>query len=473
MAYLNSEVAAMDMQAKVAHFIKENQMITAGDKIVIGVSGGADSICLFHIMRHLQKFKAFSLAVVHINHGLRGEAATADEHFVKGLCERYGICYQVFKVDVKSEARTRVMSIEEAGRVIRRQALERFANENGFSLIALGHHIEDQAETVLFNLARGSAVSGLCGIHPLRGRYIRPLLCITRQEIEDYLIAQGFGWRVDQSNLTDDYTRNKIRHNTLKYLKMEVNQRASEHIASTAMQLQEVENYLLKQTQQALEKYTKIEAESIFINQQLMSEDMIIRRYLLRECVKRLTGSLKDLSKEHIESMVAVFDKAVGKRIDIIKGISIKRTYEGVVVTLATMMAPRQILPEITLPIPGECQVGEYTIICRLIGVKGEIIEGKTYTKWFDYDKIKNTLVIRSRRPGDVIATYAGGGGKKLKDYLIDVKIPREDRDALLLLTMGSQVLWIVGDRISEEYKVTSDTKQILTIQMKGRNENE
>ena len=313
------------MQEGILQYIKQNQMIQKDDYVVVGVSGGADSVCLFHILRQIQKQCSFTMVALHINHGLRERSAKADEEFTKQLCQQYDIPCQSFSVDVKEKARDCGISIEEAGRNLRREIFEQFAHENGANKIALGHHRDDQAETVIFNLVRGSGLSGLCGIHPVRGAYIRPLLCVSKEEIEQYLSSHNMPWQIDETNASEDYTRNKIRHKAIKYLE-EINPKAQEHIANSARHVLEVEEYLQRQTQDACSRYTQVVDEGLRIDALLAKEAPIIQKRVMRECVNNAVGSLKDLTQKNIVAMTTIFDKEGGKQIEIGKGFVIRRT---------------------------------------------------------------------------------------------------------------------------------------------------
>ena len=197
---------------KVRAYIEKQHMILAEDHIIAGISGGADSVCLFFVLLDLRDRMGISFTAVHVNHGLRGEAANRDEEFVRELCGQYGIPLEVFRVDLESISKKRKQSLEECGRNIRREAFEQIRERCGGTKIALAHHQNDNAETLLWNLARGTGLTGLGGIRPVNGRYIRPLLCLDRNEIEDLLRQRGQGYCTDDTNGDTEYTRNKLRH---------------------------------------------------------------------------------------------------------------------------------------------------------------------------------------------------------------------------------------------------------------------
>ena len=208
-------------QTKV--YIRENRMISEDDVVIAGVSGGADSVCLLFVLCELQRSMGFRVKVCHVNHGLRGEEADADERYVVELCRRMGVECRIFREDVELIARNRKQSQEEAGRAVRRAAFERMCREDGGTKIATAHHRDDNVETVLMNISRGTGIQGLCGIWPVRGKWIRPLLYLDRCQIEAFLTDQKLAWRTDLTNNEDSYTRNRIRHNIIPAMTEQIN----------------------------------------------------------------------------------------------------------------------------------------------------------------------------------------------------------------------------------------------------------
>ena len=460
------------MQKRVFGYIREYAMIEERDRVIVGVSGGADSICLFYILMELQKEMFFALSVVHVNHGLREEEAIKDAEFVKRICREYTIPCKVFAYDVAVIAREEKLSVEEAGRKVRYQAFESFAREWGGTKIALAHHKNDVAETMLHNLVRGSAITGLCSVHPVRKLYIRPLLCMNREEIEQYLKDRDILWQTDSSNQEIHYTRNKIRHRVLDYLVQEINPKAVEHMADTSEELLAAEEYLRQQAFQAESAHSDSIGYAIRLNQTLLEEAPIIRRYVLRNCFEEAAGSRKNLTRSHLRELDGLFSKAVGKSIDLPLDITAIRTYHGIVIQKrkeAKGMS-REYSTNVPISGPGEYRGEGFMIKCGVFSKKVDGIPEKRYTKWFDYDKIKGNVVIRTRKPGDFLVVNQSGGKKKLKDYFIDNKVPRDERDSILLLAVDSEVIWVIGMRISQKYKIEKNTKQVLSVQIKGRN---
>lgn len=460
-------------EQKVRNYVEKHHLIQEGDVLVAGISGGADSVCLFYLLIELQAVWKFRLIAVHLNHMLRGEEAVRDQKFVEEMCRRAGVPFRVFEKDVAHLAAEEGLSPEEAGRKARYDAFARVMQEECGTKIVLAHHRDDQAETMIHHMARGTGITGLCGLRPMSGNRIRPLLCLERKEIENYLIERGIPWQTDSTNLNDDYTRNKIRHHVVRYLCEEINPSATAHMAETAEELQETELLLEQLTEACMHRCTaEVDGNMIFQENFWVEPDLLQRRAILQG-MKKVAGFARDFTRTHAEDVRKLREKPVGKKIMLPYGVEAVRGYEGMIIRKAEEKTDYCLQNSLVLEVGEEVKewnLGEYTICCRVIPYNFGTIEEKTYTKWLDYDKIKNSVEIRHRRSGDRISILPSGGRKKLKDYLIDRKIPREKRNDLWLAADGSEILWVIGDRISEAYKVTDKTRKILHIQIKGGN---
>lgn len=454
---------------QVQDFIRERNMIKAGDRVVAGVSGGADSVCLFFELMEYQKSCEFSFEVVHIEHGIRGQESLEDAAFVENLCRTYGIPFHLYRVDIQKLARERKLTVEEAGRQVRYETFERVLEKCSANKIAVAHNLEDQAETILMNLARGSGLRGMGGICSVRGRIIRPLLNTRREQIEEYLRNQEAVWRVDGTNLKTDYTRNRIRLEVLPALSAAVNQRAAEHIAAAGMHLQRVEEYLERETKRLTDHLVTVENNVVKIERQgFLAQERVIQECLLRGCLEKISAGKKDIGQVHIDALCRLAGKENGKSINLPDGIRAKNKNENMVLEkkLSGIKGEGSITAGYAsdIAVPGVTHWGEYRITTEVIPFKKQIIPEKKYTKWFDYDTIKYTLQIRTRRTGDYLTVNADGGRKTLKKYLIEEKVLQEERDSLPLIADGSHILWVAGHRISEAYKVGGHTKRVLQI---------
>lgn len=451
----------MGTEEKVFSCIEKYQMIPEGSHVIMGLSGGADSVCLLKLLKEYKKQQKFQLYAVHVNHHIRGEEAVRDEEFSKAVCQKLEVPFTVFHYDVPKLAGEEKLSLEEAGRNVRREAFEKVKKSikmQGKKIIALAHHENDNAETVLHNLMRGSGAAGLGGIRPVSGEkdsYIRPLLFVKRAEIEKYLKGQGISWVTDSTNEETEYTRNKIRHQIIPVME-EINPQAVTCIGRAAENMWKIEEYLQEQTDILYGRYVKETEDTFCIAKECFSEKEIMQSYLIMRVLERASKGKKNITAAHIEAVRGLF-----------KG----RT--GASVSLAWGLTAVQVYGDVHIQRKKEKENGIYTLKWEVFPYEKQQIPEKTYTKWFDYDKIKSSLKIRHREPGDFFTVTETGGRKKLKDYFIDCKIPREERDRIPLLADGSHILWILGYRISQYYKVTSQTKTVLKVHVKGVDEDE
>ena len=481
-----------NIEEKAEALIRKYNMIEENDVVIAGVSGGADSVCLLFVLCALKEKYDFSIRVCHVNHGLRGADADADEQFVKELCRKLNVPCRVFHRDVELIARKRKQSPEEAGRMVRREAFEIMCREEGGTRIAAAHHCDDNAETILLNLARGTGIRGLCGIRPVYGKWIRPLLGVSRGEIESALSEEGISWRRDMSNEDDIYTRNRIRHHILPSLQTQVNPETVRHLNELSRQAQEVWEYLEQGVKRAWERCVEPEyeagsdqeSETLRIKEPpFRKEASAVQKQLLRECIARVRGMEKDIEAVHVMSLLALFDKQTGRSVDLPGGVKAERTYEGVILRKSpgrrdSEDGTNDLKQGVEIRIPGETRLpgGKGKILCRFIEgpnlLEARQIPQKSYTKWLDYDIIKYGLSARTRRSGDYFTVDGEGKRQKLKSYFINEKIPREERKNMLLIADGEHIVWIPGRRMSRAYQVGSTTKKILEIKIMEENRN-
>ena len=461
------------MKKRVLDFVKKHQLIENGDHIVIGLSGGADSVCLLLMLKNIQQKMDITIEAVHINHNLRGQEALRDQLFVENLCKKQDIKLTVESVDAAVFANEKKLGLEEAGRYLRYKIFEKFSGAAN-KKIALAHHQNDLAETMIYHLARGTDLAGLVGIRPRRDQYIRPLLCVTRQDVEEYLAQEGIGYVNDSSNQEDDYTRNKIRHHVVGYLEQEINQKAVQHMSETAQSLGELQEYLIYEGNRRLAQYGIYENDMVKLEIALWKDPKVIVLQVIRTAFEKLAGSLKDISREHTQMVYELAEKEVGKEVHLPYGLIGKKTYSGICLKKSEDGSGESVdictekKPELMMSLEGQMTWNGLQITVELQEGNLEEIPENVYTKWFDYDKINDTLVMRYRRSGDRIVVNQMGGSKKLKDYFIDQKVPKEERDDLPLLCCGQDVLWVIGHRISESFKVTVHTKKMLKVQVLG-----
>ena len=464
--------------------MEKTGMARKGDVIVAGVSGGADSVCLLFVLCALRERMGFKVKVCHVNHGIRGAEADADEAYVRQLCGKLQADCIVFHENVELIAEKRKQSLEEAGRAVRREAFEKVCAGSVRAKIATAHHRDDNAETVLLNIARGTGLRGLCGIWPARGRWIRPLMWAGRAEIERFLKEQGISWRTDATNEGDDYTRNRIRHHVVPLLQEQVNPGAVRHLDELAAQARELWEMLEQETERAGRRcICAANGQKLILDGAALSrEHAAVRRQLVRNCIAQVRGDEKDISSTHVADVLGLLEKQNGRRVELPGGVRARRVYEGVEIAGPDRESqpPRGNRPdglerepeglEIPLRIPGETFFRGYVISCRVVekndGEKPEQIPQKSYTKRMDYDIIKNGLSVRNRRPGDYLTIDAGGNRQKLKSYFINEKVPEDQRGRIPLIADGPEIAWIPGYRMGRTYYVDDSTERILEIKI-------
>ena len=469
-----------EMIQKVLDHIEEYHMLEKGDHVLVGVSGGADSVCLLLVLRELREKYRLKVSAVHVEHGIRGEDSLRDAAFVQELCGRLDVDCVVRHCDVPAFSREKGMSLEEGARVLRYGCFAEVQRQLSADKVAVAHNQNDCGETLLFQLIRGSGLRGMCGIDPVRGNIIRPLLCVSREEIEAFLRGRGQAFCTDATNLETVYSRNKIRHQVMPVLR-EMNDGAVEHLyrstryAAEAAELvdalaREARERCVEERQPEKMQPGKRCAESVQIKESLLNEQPLIRKTLVLDLLGEQAGGRKDISQVHVLKVLELFKKQVGRKISLPYGLQAERTYDGVEIGCLrereSIVSGMPLEPGIPLEIPAR----GWRITARILEKTGEFqeIPKKRYTKWFDYDKIKGTLLLRNRSQGDFFVMDAQGRRQSLKKYLINEKVPARKREEILVLADGSHILWAIGGRISEAYKVTKDTKRILEVQVNG-----
>lgn len=456
------------MLRKIERFVTQWDMLKTEDRVIVGVSGGADSVCLLFALLELQKKIPFEIVVVHVNHGLRGQDADQDEAYVKQLCKEYGLPFVSYFENVELLAKKRKQSTEEAGREVRRDAFIKTMEQFQGTKIALAHHKNDNVETFFLNLARGTGLKGLRGIRPVSGQFIRPLLCVTREEIEVYLNEKQIAYQTDKTNQSDAYTRNRIRNQIIPYLENQVNSRAVLHIHETIEQLAKIQEYMEKQVDAVFEDTVDI-LENRWVVRKDVFEKLpeVLQPILLKKVLGMASKKEKDIESVHLLDLQELFQKQVGKKIDLPYELEAVRVYEGV--CLWIKQEKQKEIVDIALELsekPCQIQVKNHNIAWKVMknthGNPGET--QKNSTERFDCDIIQTGVRIRTRRPGDYITIHPDGKTQKLKSFFINQKIPQEMRDEILLVADGSHILWIVGYRLNCAYQVRKDTKVVLEI---------
>lgn len=452
------------MREKVFAYLKQWKMLPEGTGVLTGFSGGADSTALLVLLQEYGKKYGIPVKAVHVNHGIRGEEALRDQQFCEEFCRRREIPLKVVCAEVPAFAKTMGISEEEAGRILRRRIFEELVQEGWADRVALAHHQNDQAETMLFHLMRGTGLRGLRGMKPVSLPYIRPLLCVSREEIEEWLMKEGCEWVEDHTNRELFYTRNRIRHQVLAPME-KIRPGSTVQMAATAGRLLELQDYLEEQQREARMCCIRKEGESLCISLKAFSElHPYLQKMLALECLEHFLPDGQQGEAVHADQICALLKGRRGSRVMLPGGACAVLEYEAI--RIKRGYGTGQFQEAEYIEPPGTCvYMGRQFFFTVEKWEENQEIPLNCYTKWFDYDKIKQGIQLRTRRTGDYLECVRGSH-KKLKDYLIDCKIPREERDRCILLADGSHVIWVVGLRISEGYKITRETKRVLKVQV-------
>jgi len=456
---------------QIENFITKYSLISNNDKIVLGVSGGADSVALLEVLNELKVTYNLRLFVVHINHGLREEAKEEAE-YVESLCKERDIPFYLFKEDVKELSKKMMIGVEEAGRFLRYESFEKVLKEVKADKIAVAHNSNDLSETMLFNLFRGTGVKGLASILPKRGNIIRPLLCVQRSEIEEFLKERQVSFCIDKSNFSNEYSRNRIRNNILPVITDEICKDAISHMNETASLLRELNEFASAYCESAFSKIAKREGKTVSFDKELfLKESVYIKKMLIKRAIDELVPHNKDITHLHVEAVLDISDKDGSKKVNLPYEIEVTASYKTI--TFERESEAKEKLGELMIPIKdGTYSFGGYKVDVRII--KKDLnyaYSQKTYTKCFDCDKIQGSLMMRSRSTKDEIVVNSSGSKKRLKDYMINEKIPVDKRESIPILAVGNAVLWVVGFRISEAFKISKDTKRVMEISVSKEEE--
>ena len=446
------------MYNKVIETIKKFNMLNNGENIVVGLSGGADSCALTHILTRLSGKMDLHITAVHINHGIRGEEAERDERSAEEFFRRLNIEFIAYHCDIPSEAAKRGIGEEEAGRLVRYEKFYETAEKKNGAKTAVAHNMNDKAETLIMNLCRGAGMKGLAGIKPVGGSIIRPLIFCTRDEIEKYCDDNNIEYCTDSTNLQNEYTRNKIRNILLPWLSENINPAAGMNMANASELLREEEEYLESKAQEQYKKLLKDSGDGfVSLNADgLASEHGVIRRRVLRIALRSLRPDMRDFGRKHTESAEDILMGDTGRRISLPGGITVSKGYG-----LINILYDRAFCYDIE---PGKkyfIKETESYVLLSLNEEKNIKNAVNICTKKIDYDKIKDKIQLRTRQTGDFISIK--NGRKKIKDIFIDDKIPSDKRDSYPMLVCGKSVI-IVGNRLGTDYYVGQDTKNILYI---------
>lgn len=455
--------------------IDKYNIIEKDDNIVLGLSGGPDSMALLYLLIEIRKKIYFNILIAHVNHGVRGDEALRDEMFVKEVANNLNLPFFATRVDMVGIAKKEGITAEEAGRKLRYGFFREIIKAQGSGKIAVAHNKKDQAETLLMRIMRGTGVDGLKGMDFQTGDIIRPLLNIDRCEIEKYIEDRKIPTVLDKTNLESIYTRNKIRIELIPYIEKNFNP----NIVDTLYRLSEnasldsgfLEEYSIKKYNSIIKK--KDDTCIILNYEGFKMQDKAIKRRIIRKTILDLIDTLQGIEEVHISLVVEVFDREeTGKVINLPSGIIARVSYKDLIIEKVKVKSNKE---EPISKVIYDLNIGNNILEDYGLEIDLEIVERKDIDfkkvsrniKYFDYTKIVGGIFIRTRDFGDRFNPFGMEGTKKLKDYFIDEKIPRDLREKLPLFIDEENIIWVIGYRTSEKYKISKDTTKVLKAEVK------
>ncbi|MBZ0314016.1 tRNA lysidine(34) synthetase TilS [Clostridium butyricum] len=457
------------MYKKVMSYIKDNNLIKSGDKVLVALSGGPDSVCLLNILYNLKAELNIEVGAAHLNHLLRDKDAFEDEEYVKTLCKSLDIPCFVKRVDINKYSKDKKMSSEMAGREARYNFFDDIVKDEGYTKIATAHNANDQAETILFRLMRGSGIEGLCGIKVRRDKIIRPILCLSRKEVEEYIEINNLKPRIDKTNFEKIYNRNKIRLDMIPYIKENFNEDIIQTLNRMSVLLQKDNEFIENSARSFYEKHCIEQSDYFIIKKEMFDNKEAVVTRVIRYALTNFSKTHYDFEMKHIYEICNLAKNNSGKAIDLPNKIYAENIYGDIYI--------KERININNIDVKQEIVVNKNEINGKKIFFDNENIEfsllkndsnldlnQNNLIKYFDFDKINDSISLRKRKNGDKIIPLGMKGSKKIKDLFIDMKVPKEERDCIPLLCFDENISWIVGIRVSEEYKITNKTKNILRV---------
>lgn len=449
------------VEQRVLKFIDANKLIEKGDKILVALSGGADSVFLVHILSKYKRRLEIELSAFHLNHRLRGKDAANDQKYCEKFCKSNKLELFSAAKNVKSFASKNKISVEEAGRITRYSELQKVVNKEGFNKIATAHNSTDNAETVLLNLVKGTGLKGISGIPVERENIIRPILILSSGEIRKYLDEKRIGYRIDVSNLNDEYERNFIRNEILPKLKERINPKLENSLIKSSRIFRNLNKYLTEIIDTSIVSIVNIEKDKLEIDlSKLKKLDVSLRTEIFKRAIEN--NFSEEISSENVYDLESLIQKQPGKKIKLSDNLSVVRERDYLVVINARPGKTQKFNKQIQL---GESEQinGSYLSIKRAArrisirssGKKKEYISGDGLSKVFH---------LRYWTEGDKFYPLGMNGSKKISDFLNEQKVPSHTKRRQMVLTNSGKIVWVVGYRIDNRFRVTNKTKQVFEL---------
>jgi tRNA(Ile)-lysidine synthase len=449
------------VEQKTLKFIDENHLVENEDKILVAFSGGADSVFLLHFLIKFKKRLGIELSTFHLNHNLRGKSAYEDEKFCSDFCSKNKIEFHSVSTDIKTFAREKKISVEEAGREIRYAELLKTAKKYKAAKIATAHNASDNVETILLNFVNGTGIKGLTGIPVRRENIIRPILCLSSNEIRKYLKENKIPFRLDKSNLDTDYERNFLRKEIIPKLKQRLNPRVEEKISNTASILKDVNSYIEKQINRMARNTARFDGQELKINlKKIYKFDIGFCSIFLKSTIEK--NFKIDLISENIHSLVELIKSQTGATIHLKEHVVAFKDRDLLVISRPLKRGNQRVSKKIK--IGKKVEIDGKMISIEEISRKNVKFLNNKSIEYISGDSAGNVFEIRNWKAGDKFQPIGMKGTKNISDFLSDEKVSSKKKKENLVLTNSGKIVWVIGLRIDERSKVTPKTKKILKL---------
>jgi tRNA(Ile)-lysidine synthase len=472
----------LEFDKKVAGFIKANGLFDSAVKILLAVSGGADSTALLYALCAIKAENLISgdILCAHINHQLRGTESEGDEAFVVAAADKLNLPVIVRRVDVREFACKNKLSVETAARKLRIENLLDIAKTNNCRWVATAHQKDDNAETIIQRLVRGTGFRGLGGIWPLRNfadgiSFVRPLLCVRRDEILEYLKRRNLKWREDRTNVNCAYRRNFIRHRLLPELQKQCTGSIEEQLAELSRSAQKFYILVCNITEKVWPETADYAADNVTLDlNSFLAQHPAVKAEIVRRSLLHLGSGERGLTQQHYERVLqSAQQNTSNRKIELPDGFIVRREYGNLILTRNRRSDPgkKPIDETVELQIPGRTQFGNFLIEAAILERDAKQFEKFKQDKsnlieWFDLDKLNLPLTVRFRRAGDKFRPLGLAGEKKVGKFLTAVKVPQQMHKKCLIVADAGKIIWVWPVRIGEKVKITDETRKILQLQI-------
>jgi tRNA(Ile)-lysidine synthase len=450
-------------EEKVIKFINEKKLLQKGDSVLVALSGGADSVFLLYFLYKFAKMYRIKLASIHINHKLRGVEADEDEQFCKTFSEKLNIPFHSVKKDVKYFAKKNKISIEEAGREIRYKEFFKLAKKYSYSKIATAHHSSDNTETVFLNLIKGAGLKGIAGIPASRGNIIRPILSTSKHEILAYLKKNKISFRTDVSNESNKYERNFLRNQILPLIKEKLNPSLDDTIFNSSEIIKNYLKYISHEVDKIKKKGVKQDADKLLISvRELESADEAIQAGAVISSIEQYFNLTIEYAA--VKSILGLLNKQTGRTITLPGEFKAIRERENIIIFASQKPENIEI---IKISQGEEKKLNGKKISIRRVSSAGKIGADRN-EEFISGDNLKPDFIIRRWKAGDRFIPFGSKGSKKISDFLNEQKIPSHKKSEQLLLINDSRIVWVIGLRLDNRFKIEDSTKYIMHLCLKN-----